>query len=484
MKHSLFTKAVTFLTLLTLVSFILVNTIGSQLVRKHYVQKRKTQLSHYSEYLRDEYFSSFMDNPTNYAVETITEQIEKTDKLMNTATWFVNADGYLLLDSSRYLQAADSIHIPKFDDTFFQSYYYTDKQLGEILSEPSLVVLLPVTEHFTMEGYIVIHCPMKNIDEHAISLLHIIQLLLSAFFITGILSLIFFWYVSIRPTGKLLNMVHSINNGKHDYAIQLNTKDEYQTLQQEIAYMDEQLKNLDNYQKNFIANVSHDFRSPLTSIKGYAEAMLDGTIPSELYNKYLDIIVFESERLSKLTNNLLSMNQFEQGKGLLDITSFDINQTIKKIGTSFEGACRKKHIKLKLIFSEKETFVNADQGKIQQVIYNLLDNAVKFSHIDSEIQIKTLEKKEKVFISIKDNGIGIPKDGIKKIWERFYKTDLSRGKDKKGTGLGLSITKEIIHAHKENIDVTSTEGAGTVFTFSLPLTTPNETLPFNTELHL
>ena len=117
--------------------------------------------------------------------------------------------------------------------------------------------------------------------------------------------------------------------------------------------------------------------------------------------------------------------------------------------------------------------VNADQARIQQVLYNLLDNAIKFSHKDSEIHIKTTEHRDKVAISVKYFGIGIPKDGLKKVWERFYKTDLSRGKDKKGTGLGLSITKEIITAHNENINVTSTEGAGTEFTFTLPLTTPN-----------
>ena len=106
-------------------------------------------------------------------------------------------------------------------------------------------------------------------------------------------------------------------------------------------------------------------------------------------------------------------------------------------------------------------------GKIQQVLYNLIDNAIKFSHPDSKITIETTSKYEKVFVSVRDTGIGIPKDSLKKIWERFYKTDLSRGKDKKGTGLGLSIVKEIIQLHGENINVVSTEGVGTEFIFSL-----------------
>ena len=108
-------------------------------------------------------------------------------------------------------------------------------------------------------------------------------------------------------------------------------------------------------------------------------------------------------------------------------------------------------------------------AKIQQVLYNLIDNAVKFSHHNSSIKIETSVKNEKVFVSVKDSGIGIPSDSIKKIWDRFYKTDLSRGKDKKGTGLGLSIVKEIIQAHHQNINVISTEGVGTEFIFTLPL---------------
>jgi len=119
-------------------------------------------------------------------------------------------------------------------------------------------------------------------------------------------------------------------------------------------------------------------------------------------------------------------------------------------------------------------YVNADMGKIQQVLYNLIDNAIKFSHDNSVIRVETSQKKNKLFISVKDTGIGIPKDDLKLIWDRFYKSDLSRGKDKKGTGLGLSIVKEIINAHNENINVISTEGVGSEFIFSLPPAKKND----------
>ena len=197
---------------------------------------------------------------------------------------------------------------------------------------------------------------------------------------------------------------------------------------------------------------------------------MDGTIPHEMQDKYLNIILFETERLNKLTQSMLELNKYGTKGSIMDITSFDINHTIKMVVQSFEGTCKQKKISFELILTGEESFVSADISKIQQVLYNLIDNAIKFSHPGSSITIETTEKNDKVFISVKDAGIGIPKDSIKKIWERFYKTDLSRGKDKKGTGLGLAIVKEIISAHNENINVISTEGVGTEFIFTLPLT--------------
>jgi hypothetical protein len=140
---------------------------------------------------------------------------------------------------------------------------------------------------------------------------------------------------------------------------------------------------------------------------------------------------------------------------------------IKQTVEAFEGKCREKYISLNLIFEGDESTVMADKGKIEQVFYNLIDNAIKFSHNDSDITITTKSKGNKVIVSVKDYGVGIPKESLKKIWERFYKTDSSRGKDKKGSGLGLAIVKEIIQSHGEEIDVISTENAGTEFVFTL-----------------
>ena len=143
---------------------------------------------------------------------------------------------------------------------------------------------------------------------------------------------------------------------------------------------------MEEYQKTFIANVSHDFRSPLTSIKGYLEAILDGTIPPEMYEKYLTRVISETERLNKLTPGMLTLNTLDS-KGYLNRTNFDINRVIKDTAASFEGTCEEKNINFDLTFSDNIQMVYADLGKIQQVMYNLIDNAIKFSHHDSTIYI-------------------------------------------------------------------------------------------------
>ena len=182
----------------------------------------------------------------------------------------------------------------------------------------------------------------------------------------------------------------------------------------------------------------------------------------------MKIILFETERLTDLTQDLLTLNEFDTQNLLLDKEPFDIHEIIKNVAASFEGRCKQKKISIELIFATKHLKVMADKRKIQQVLYNLLDNAIKFSDPDSGITIETTERGDKVYTSVKDDGIGIPRSALNKIWERFYKTDASRGKDKKGTGLGLAIVKEAIQAHGENINVVSTEGVGTEFIFSLP----------------
>lgn len=466
MRFSLFTKICICYLLVVIVSFTCLNTIGRTQMKNSMIKEHRNLMYNEAQQIKTTYYNNYMND--NTTLLNFKNQLSTLHSFTHHRIWIVKKDSSIAADSKNIL--TDDTLITQYDKNFLSHTYHVNTTLNGLLENPSLSVIFPVSSNLTVQGYIVIHKSMSDITNELTKNMKFFNYCNICFCGLCLLFLLCFYLIVIIPLNKTIKAAKEYSGGNFDYPFQLHTKDEYETLGEALSFMAGELNNLDDYQKKFVANISHDFRSPLTSIKGYAEAMMDGTIPPEMYEKYLDIILFETQRLTKLTTNLLELNRFENQGTMLDITSFDINKTIKRTAAAFEGVCMKKHIQLKLIFSEKSLYVDADIDKIQQVLYNLLDNAIKFSHTNSKIHISTETKNDKVFISVKDFGIGIPKDSLKKVWERFYKTDLSRGKDKKGTGLGLSITKEIITAHGENINITSTEGVGTEFIFTLSQT--------------
>ena len=387
---------------------------------------------------------------------------------LDAAVWFVSKDGKVILSaqSGSYPSAPDSIK--DFDPAESGSDRSQTGDYHGYFDNDVITVTVPVTYGYSPKGYLMIHQYTSVVDTMTDTLMRGVYITFIVIFLLSFIILLAFHFLVYRPLHKITEAATQYASGNLEYEIPVTTEDEMGYLSASLNYMSSQLRDMEDYQKKFVANVSHDFRSPLTSIKGYVEAMLDGTIPPEMQEKYLNIIVFETDRLSKLTQSLLELNKYGSHGTMLDVSEFDINQLIKMTCLTFEGTCKAKRISFHLILAGKTLYVKADMSKIQQVVYNLIDNAIKFSHHDSEITIETTKKSEKVFVSVKDTGIGIPKDSQNKIFERFYKTDLSRGKDKKGSGLGLSIVKEIIQAHDENINVISTEGVGTEFIFTLP----------------
>ncbi len=247
----------------------------------------------------------------------------------------------------------------------------------------------------------------------------------------------------------------------------IKTNDELSDVAASIKIMSDKLSNTRDYQRDFISNISHDFRSPLTSIRGYLEAMLDGTIPPSEYEHYLKTVLSEANRLEHLTDGLLEMDGYGTEGLELICEEFDMEQVITEAVETFEGRCAKKYLEIVMKFPSKHYLVYGDRGKYEQVLYNLLDNAIKFSNHNSKVIISLYNQGDKQYCSIKDFGPGISSDKIDKIFQRFYKSDSSRGRDKTGNGIGLSIVKEIIMAHNETIDVISTEGAGCEFVFSI-----------------
>ena len=472
MRKTLYLKFILAYFIFGFFGFVVVASFVNSMTMEHLKREKADALYREATLIANTYASDLYNNETS--LDTVKKQLDALDTYLSANLWIINPSGRMVLDSQAPVDLENEIVISDFDPTITGNSYYTAGNFFGSFSEEQLSVFAPITSDYKVRGYVVIHYPMSNLVASCNSLLNISYLMLIILFLLSMIILIFFTEMVYLPLRKITEATEQYAAGNMHYEFQIDSEDEIGYLGATISYMASEIARSEDDQKKFVANVSHDFRSPLTSIKGYLEAMLDGTIPPELYEKYLTIVLNETERLTKLTNSLLTLNNLNTKGMLLDKSIFDINKVIRNTAASFEGTCKRKAIAIELILTGDELFVTADVGKIQQVLYNLLDNAIKFSHPDSIIKIETNEKHNKVFVSVKDSGIGIPKDDQKLIWDRFYKSDLSRGKDKKGTGLGLSITKEIIQAHGEHINVISTEGVGSEFIFSLPVADDEE----------
>ncbi len=465
MRKTLYLKLILAYFIFGLFGFVVVATFVSNMTLDQLKKETADSLNREATLIANTYATDLYNTETT--LEAVKAQLDALDTYLNATIWIINPSGRMVLDSSSPVDVENEIVVENFDPTITAGSYYTVGKFFNTFEEDMLSVFAPITADYKVKGYVVIHCSMESISASADNLLNISYIMLVILFLLSLIILIFFTEIVYIPLRKITEATEQYASGNMHYEFTVESEDEIGYLAATLSYMASEIARTEDDQKKFVANVSHDFRSPLTSIKGYLEAMIDGTIPPEMHEKYLSIVLNETERLTKLTNSLLTLNNLNTKGMLLNRSDFDINTVIRNVAASFEGTCRQKAIAIELVLTGDEMFVVADMEKIQQVLYNLLDNAIKFSHHDSVIKLETNEKHNKVFISVKDSGIGIPKDDLKLIWDRFYKSDLSRGKDKKGTGLGLSITKEIIQAHGEHINVISTEGVGTEFIFSL-----------------
>ncbi len=465
MKKTLYLKFVLAYFIFGVFGFIIVTTFVPNMTREHLLRIKAENLYSEATLIANTYASGLYTSETT--LETVKTQLDSLSVYLNSLIRIINPSGRLVLDTNTPLNVEDVVIIENFDPTVTSGSYYIINDFFGTFDKDVLSVFAPITSNYKVKGYVVIHSDMTDIEESCNSLLSISYITLVILFMLSMIILIFFTEMVYVPLRKITYATEQYASGNMHYEFQIESEDEIGYLSACLNYMASEIARSEDDQKKFIANVSHDFRSPLTSIRGYLEAMIDGTIPPEMHDKYLTIVLNETERLTKLTNSLLILNNLNTKGMLLDKTDFDINQVIRNTAASFEGTCRKKTMAIEVVLTGDVMYVNADMGKIQQVLYNLIDNAIKFSYDDSVIRVETSEKKNKLFVSVRDTGIGIPKEDLKMIWDRFYKSDSSRGKDKKGTGLGLSIVKEIISAHNENINVISTPGVGSEFIFSL-----------------
>ncbi|MBQ7580729.1 MAG: HAMP domain-containing histidine kinase [Clostridia bacterium] len=275
-------------------------------------------------------------------------------------------------------------------------------------------------------------------------------------------------YSLTKPLRKMANVTKSYAKGDFSTRIDVKGHDELATLALSLNKMAQSLSALEYSRRSFIANVSHELKTPMTTIGGFIDGILDGTISRDEEEKYLKIVSDEVKRLSRLVASMLNLSKIEAGEMKIELKEIDLSSLLFNSLLTFEKAINDKSIEITGLDSMQSVTVYADEGLIHQVLYNLIDNAVKFTPAGGTIDVRTSKDDNYTTVHIRNSGNGIPKEEIGRIFERFYKVDKSRSYDVKSTGLGLYIVKSIVEMHSGKVGADSKEGEYTEFFFSLP----------------
>ncbi len=336
-------------------------------------------------------------------------------------------------------------------------------------------------------GRFVVSAPVKNTEgettavvfavEDAITGLVPYVASISLAFVYSMLVVLVILFVAIffivrgitKPLGEMREVTEHFARGDFEYkANEEYKKRDFRNFAKALNKMAYELKIDDEAQKSFIANVSHELKTPMTSIGGFIDGILDGTIPQEEEKKYLRIVSSEVKRLSRMVVSMLNISKIEAGEIQLSASKYDVSKQIFETLLSFEKKIDEKHIEIVGFEKMNGVIIEADRDLLQQVIYNLFDNAVKFTPENGKITVAASSDGESTTVTIRNSGAGVSEEEISRIFERFYKVDKSRSFDTKGVGLGLYIVKTIINMHDGEITAASKQGEYTEFSFDIP----------------
>ncbi|WP_416147139.1 sensor histidine kinase [Salipaludibacillus sp. HK11] len=294
------------------------------------------------------------------------------------------------------------------------------------------------------------------------------KIIIVSLFLVLLIGSLLFLFASrylVNPIKKLTSAAKEMATGNLSVRLKSRDKDEVGELISSFNYMASELEKIDKMRDDFVSNVSHEIQSPLTSIKGFTKAIRDEVVPVKNQQEYLDIIYQETDRLSRLSENLLQLASLDSEKHPFHPVTFNLDEQIRRVVLATEPQWKKRNNKIQLDLQSEE--VTVDKDLFEQVWLNLLTNAIKYSSPSSEIMIVMESKSHETTIKISDSGKGIPKEDIPYLFDRFYKVDKARS-SAEGSGLGLAIVKRILSINNCTIDLESEEGIGTTFTVKIP----------------
>lgn len=336
----------------------------------------------------------------------------------------------------------------------------------EMIKTSSHAYLKPIFQNDYFRGIIVMITSEESIRG---GLRNVYEIVWLSAIVAVILAAIIIYYfarkIIINPLNEINIAARRLAKGDVSKRVKITSSDEIGELANSFNVMAESIEESDKNRRDFISNVSHELRSPITSIKGFVAGILDGVIPKDKEDYYLNIVYDEIKRLSRLVSDLLDISAMEEGKFKLNMVEFDINILIKQCIANFDGKIRNKGVNVEVTFGREHEFVYADRDRLMQVLTNIIDNAIKYSNDNGNIKITTNDKGSKVYVSVFNNGTLLKAEELARIWDRFYKSDKART-NKDSTGLGLPIVRLILAQHGEDIWVDN-EKDGVIFTFTI-----------------
>ncbi len=349
-----------------------------------------------------------------------------------------------------------------------EAFYLHRGDLGGLLPEMSIVYAKEFVAGGAVRGYVLaLSSTAEEVELVGITRSAVINSSIWVM-LAAVIAIYFITERIIHPLKTMTGAAKKFAKGDFTARVTVYGQDEVAELGNAFNNMAESLDSLEKMRNSFLANISHDLRTPMTTIAGFIDGINSGAIPPEKHEYYLGVISAEVHRLSRLVSQILDVSRLESGERKFTFCDFDIAEMARIILISFEQKIEDKGLDVSFNSESDEIMVNADKDAIYQVLYNLCHNAIKFSCEGGkfEISISRIQNK-KIQVSVFDEGQSIPKEELKMVFDRFYKTDKSRGLDKSGVGLGLYISKTIIDAHGESIWVESAEGENTMFSFTL-----------------
>lgn len=468
MTKTIFGKLMSIIFLVIIISMIITSVLLFGLLGDYVVRERKDTLL--DEAARVNELTAFYLKNNNLLVERIYfMNIKDVSRRIGGIIFITDEGGNILITSDN---TGNHMNVTKIEPNLVGGIIRgnTLVQLGNfggVFANTYLTVGSPLSVQSSNVGAIFLAVPAPEINRIKYDLFSIFIISVAIAVAAAIaLSYVLSKRLS-RPLKEMSIAARKIAQGDFNTRVRVRGNDEIAQLGETFNNMANSLLGLENMRSSFIANVSHELRTPMTTISGFIEGILDKTIPEEKSREYLSIVLDEIKRLARLVNELLVLARIEAGEVRLELSDFDINELVRVTILRFEKQLTEKNIEVEISFDMDPCWVKADRDSIARVLTNLFDNALKFNIPNGYIKVMVEESGERVRVSVENSGIGISREELPLVWERFYKTDKSRSYDKKGVGLGLFIVHSIISSHNEKIWVNSEEGKYTRFTFTL-----------------